>query len=355
MSLRILFLSHVFSPSIGGIEVNSEIFAQAFSAAGHEVHVMTWTEDNTCAPFPYKVIRNPTIVEIFKEHRWADVIFENNPCLRLSWPNIFFKRPLTVSLNIWITRNDGSIALQDVLKRFWLKRAKKVIAVSNAIRKKTWSQATVIGNPFRSNIFKLIPNVAKEYDYIFLGRLVSDKGADMAIRAIHRLITSASTEKQNKKPTLTIVGDGPERENLKRLVAKLEIEDSVRFTGFLQGDELVFALNQHRYLLVPSVWEEPFGNVALEGLACGCLPIVSDGGGLPDAVGKAGAIFKRGNLDSLIEVIWELRNNPEIERRLRKEAKHHLQLHSPEIVSEKYLKLIEDTLKVRRELVITTK
>ena len=49
--------------------------------------------------------------------------------------------------------------------------------------------------------------------------------------------------------------------------------------------DLVNQLNQSEILVVPSLWSEPFGIVALEGLACGCALLASDAGGLPDAVG----------------------------------------------------------------------
>src|SRR5690606_40338743 len=92
---------------------------------------------------------------------------------------------------------------------------------------------------------------------------------------------------------LTIIGDGPEAPVLKALAVKYGLEHKVDFKGSLQGKELVDCLNQHKLILVPSRWEEPFGNVALEGMACGCIPVVSDGGGLAEAVGHAGLTFQR--------------------------------------------------------------
>ena len=61
---------------------------------------------------------------------------------------------------------------------------------------------------------------------------------------------------------------------------------------------MVEELNRHEIMVVPSRWNELFGVVALEGMACGCAMLVSDGGGLPDAVGYAGH-----NLKELIKKI----------------------------------------------------
>lgn len=342
--LKILILSHSFYPHIGGIEVNSEIFAECFTEAGHIVRLITWSNTLAEKDYSYTVLRSPGFIMLAQQHAWSDVVFENNPCLRLSWPNIFFSRPSVIVLNTWIARIDGSVGIQDVLKKLWLKRAKEVISVSNAVRLRCWPSATVIGNPYRASKFRLMADVSRDRDFIFLGRLVSDKGADQAIHAIAQLLNEGEDSPVLAGTSLTIVGDGPELENLKRLTSKLRINKHIHFTGSLEGDDLVTCLNRHKFLLVPSLWEEPFGNVVLEGMACGCLPIASNGGGLPDAVGKAGITFQRGNLKDLIECMSSVLRNPEKEQRLRNESKSHLLQHHPELVSRRYLEVIESVV-----------
>ena len=349
MPLKILLLSHTFYPKIGGIEGNSELLAEAFSDEGHQVRLLTWPLDVTGRVFPYAVVRNPGIRKLIREYSWADVVFENNPCLRLSWPNLFFARPSVIALNTWIARPDGSVGIQDKLKKIWLKRANKVISVSSAIQMRCWPKGTVIGNPYRADRFRRIPTISRNCDFIFLGRLVSDKGADQTIHALYHLLKIAQAEKQDVKSlSLTIVGDGPERENLRRLVTGLNLEKHVHFTGSLQGEELVICLNRHRFLLVPSLWEEPFGNVVLEAMACGCVPIVSDGGGLPEAVGDAGLTFARGNVNALVKCIQGVYNDPAKKLQLLNAAKTHLVKHDPALVSKRYLEVIEDAVKYSR-------
>ena len=338
MPLKILFLSHAFYPSLGGIEVNSEILAQAFQEAGHAVHLVTWSTDPSEKVFPYVVLRNPSKRSLIREHQWADVVFENNPCLRLAWPNLFWVRPSVIALNTWVARVDGTIGLQDRVKSLWFKRAGGLIAVSEAIRERCWPAATVIGNPYRVSDFKLMPEIERSRDFVFLGRLVSDKGADQAVRALQQVALGMP---EAAVPSLTIVGDGPEREPLEQLVAELGLSAAVRFTGSLRGEALARCLNGHRFLLVPSVWEEPFGNVALEGIACGCVPIVSDGGGLPDAVGKAGLTFSRGDVAALAGCMRQVLRSPALEAELRAAAPGHLAGHHPQRVAQRYLEMIE--------------
>jgi glycosyltransferase involved in cell wall biosynthesis len=341
--LKILFLSQPFYPQIGGIEANTEVLAAAFTDAGHEVHLITKTADTTGKVFPYKVTRNPNNRLLVQEHRWADLVFENNPCFRLGWPALLFGRPTVIAINTWVTRADGRITLRDKVKtQWWLKRSKAVIAVSDAVRRITWPPATVIENPYRVNDFKIIPEILRNADFVFLGRLVSNKGADQAIRAIHSLKnTPGKDERQKVTPSLTIIGSGPDLPMLEGMVSELSLGDCVTFKGSLRGEALSKCLNQHRFMLVPSVWEEPFGNVVLEGMACGCVPIASDGGGLPEAVGNAGLTFRRNDMESLVMCIRRLINDPKLERRLRETAPAHLAAHHPQVISRKYLQVLE--------------
>lgn len=354
MSLKISLLSHKFYPDIGGIESNSEILALAFTKAGHTVRVITWTKSADDNDQSYKVIRDPTISQLIKNYLWADVVFENNPCLRMAWPNFFIGRPSVVALNTWVARTDGSLAYQDRLKLWWLKRARRVIAVSNALRNRCWPAATVIENPYRTSQFRQIPTIARTKDFVFLGRLVSDKGADQAITALSQL-THSLDEKlfPLKKPSLTVIGTGPEADTLAQLVIKLHLEEQVHFTGALRGEALTECLNQHRFLLVPSAWEEPFGNVVLEGMACGCLPIASDGGGLADAVGSAGLLFRRNDVDALVACIQRMWENPALEQVLRDKAPAHLAAHHPDTIAQHYLEVLEEAVPRRKPFVTT--
>ncbi len=338
--MKILFLTNLFYPHIGGIEVNSEILAGCFSQAGHEVRLVTWAAEPGDQVFPYPVLRNPGMWTLIRAHLWADVVFENNPCLKLAWPAFFLRKKSVVAMRTWIQRDGGQMGWQDRLKIKWLGRAAGVIAVSNTLREAYFGQAVVIGNPYRDQLFRRSATTPLPGTFVFLGRLVNDKGADLAIAAIARMIKADGLVLR-----LTVIGDGPELAQLKQMAVDLDIEKHVTFTGPLSGHSLVDVLNRHAYLLVPSQLKEPFGNVALEGMACGCVPIVSSGGGLPDAVGRAGLVFERGNLDALVDTIRTLLENPELEAQLRRNAAAHLSNHLPEIVALKYLAVIQQAYK----------
>lgn len=341
MALKILLISHNFSPFVGGIESISKVFAEHFTAKEHEVHLLTWTRDSekNTENYPYKVVRNPGIRTLFKEHNWADFVFENNPSLRLSWPAIFFRKPSIISLQTWVAQINGKIELQDKLKLQWLKRADRVIACSKAIQKKCFPESIIIPNPYKDNNFRIRTSVLRNKEFVFLGRMFSDKGGKLAIEAFKRVVQN---ENSNSDIRLTMIGDGPEKIALEKLVSELNLENKVIFKGCMQGEELVDLLNEHRFILVPSIWEEPFGIVALEGMACGCVPIVSNGGGLPDAIGNNGLTFKRGNVAGLTSCMLRILQDVQLEKDLRSSAKEHLKNHTTSIIAQRYLQVIEN-------------
>ncbi len=336
---KILFISYAFYPNVGGIEVNAEILTTHFHQLGYPVRVITAVCENGEKIFPFPVVRNPNMTELFKHHKWADVVFENSPSLRLSWPRILFATKSVIAIRGRISRDDGRLNFQDKLKLKALHKADGVIAVSRAMRDTFFPDATVIGNPYRDEIFKNLELNRAPLSFVFLGRLVSEKGVHIALESLKQI--NLHRQSHQEKPVFKIVGDGPELENLQKLVVQKGLESQVTFEGRKVGAELVKILNTCRYILVPSA-NEGFGNVAIEGMACGCLPIVSDCGGLPDAVGDAGILFETFSPEALTTAIEELINNPKLEAKYRSNMGAHLKNHLPERVALKYLSVIDN-------------
>jgi 1,2-diacylglycerol 3-alpha-glucosyltransferase len=102
---------------------------------------------------------------------------------------------------------------------------------------------------------------------VHVSRLGKEKSID-ALLERYRLVHSDMPETH-----LVIVGDGPERANLERLVKKLGLEQAVTFTGYVANTE-IGAYYQHAHLFVFASTSETQGMVALEAAACGC-PVVA--------------------------------------------------------------------------------
>jgi glycosyltransferase involved in cell wall biosynthesis len=143
-------------------------------------------------------------------------------------------------------------------------------------------------------------------------------------------------------PRLTVVGEGPERPELEGQARRLGIADRVELLGTRTGEELVRLLNRHRVLVVPSRYNEPFGIVALEGIACGCVVLGSEGGGLPEAIGPCGFTFRNGDAADLARVLAPLLRDPGAGRALLEAAPEHLAAHSSERIGREYVRVLEE-------------
>jgi glycosyltransferase involved in cell wall biosynthesis len=333
--MKILFFSHTFYPVIGGIESISQMLALNFhDRQDISILVVTRTKEIGKLQFPFQVIRDPSLRTLLGLIKWCDIVFENNPCLGMSWPNFLIRKPKVVGLHTWLVQPGKKIKIYQWVKKIALNDYNSVIACSNKIRSLTFNKAQIINNAYDSKLYNQSTAI-KTKDFVFLGRLVSDKGADMCIDLINNL-----NQNHHKSYTLTIIGDGPEMEKLKNKVLELNLYKQVSLLGFLPPASIQLELRQHHFLLVPSRWEEPFGIVVLEGMGCGCIPIVSDGGGLPDAVGNAGVIFKRNSIIDLVTKTTELLNNKNLQKQIRENMETHLENHTVENVAQRYYDII---------------
>ena len=335
--MKILFTSHKFHPDIGGVESVSSILANALARSGHSVQLITQSigdKELDTKEYSFRIIRKPSWGQLLSGYRWADLVFQNNLEIRQLWPNIFYRRPLIIALHTWLRTPNGERNLINHIKRLSLCLASTIISCSDAIRADSSLRSIVIGNPYRDDLFRINPRVPRKNSIVFLGRLVSDKGVDLLLRAY------ASVNRPDWP--LTIIGSGPERSSLQKLAAALKIQNCVDFLGALQGEELVAILNEHELMVVPSLWCEPFGLVVLEGMACGCVVLASDGGGLPDAAGSAGLLFKRGDQADLSLKLEKLIQDSDLRSKLRSRAPAHLSQFCQDVISNRYTMEIEN-------------
>ena len=329
--MNILFCSVPFRPSVGGIETVSALLAERFHRPGHSVVLVTETASSEVDGDGFRVVRQPSAAQLFELVRWADVVFHNNISLRFAWPQLLLRRPWVVAHHTWIPR----VGLAARVKRAVLRHASH-IAVSRAVAESLPVPCTVVPNPYADDVFVSSSGTPRTGELVFVGRLVSDKGLGILFAAL------AWLAQRGQRVGLTVVGDGPEAPTLRRQARALGILGRVQFIGRRVGAELVAALNAHQVLVVPSVWEEPFGVVALEAIACGCVPLVARSGGLPDAVGACGLVVPRGDCEALALGISALIGNPAALEHYRAGASAHLERHTRDRVARDYLQVIDD-------------
>lgn len=336
--MKLLISANSFSPAIGGYERVALIIAQQLAARGHEIKIVTSTPGAADPSLPFQVYRLPDISTVLKLLRWSDVYLQNNVSFKFLWPRLFCRRPLVfVHHGFYGSSRDAVVSWRSHLKRLATLFGVN-ISVSRALAESLPGKSYVALNPYADDVFFRDPSIRKEFDLLFVGRIVSQKGLNILIDAL------AELRDRGLRPTLTVAGTGPEEPTIRRRVKELHLDEQVTFVGQVV-DKLNELLNAHKILVVPSR-EEGFGVVALEGIACGCVVVGSTCGGLPEAIGPCGRTFKNGDPSALAEVLHDLLSHPETwNDRYFLHATAHLDNHRPSVVADRYLDVLTGVMK----------
>jgi glycogen synthase len=325
---HILMVSEVYPPAIGGIETIGQIIAHRLAARGHTVVVATRTPcddpafDQNEARLGVRVVRRPGMFALLRLGWSAQVILNNHLSLRALGPLWLLPRPWFVWVHTYLFPMGGRLSRW--LKRLALQRS-RVAAVSAALAHHLPVPAEVLPDTWRADVFHP-RSIARDRDLVFVGRLVSDKGVDLLVAALGTLA------RDGIHPTLTVIGGGPEDAALRRQAEDMGVSTQVIFRGPLAAAAVAEELARHEILVVPSRWAEPFGIVVLEGLACGCVPVVSSGGGLPEALGACGELFTNGDLAGLTAALRRVLSDGDLRARHRQVASEHLKRFAPDTI-----------------------
>jgi len=150
----------------------------------------------------------------------------------------------------------------------------EIIAVSEHTKDKLKKELkvkqkiVVVPNGIDLSYIKSIKPSKKRSDVIFAGRLLKNKNVDFIIKSI------ALLKKKYPNITCTIIGNGPEKLRLKKIVEKLKLQNNVIFYDFLEKQEDLYAMMKSSKVFSFPSTREGFGIVALEANAAG-LPVIT--------------------------------------------------------------------------------
>ena len=331
--MRILLCSHWFFPSFGGVETVSKILAEEFVKYGAQVTVVTGTSGPQFTA-SYSVVRQPTQRALRSLAANSDAILQNMISLRTLVPLLLSRKPIVVTHHSWLRRSNGARGIENYAKLIAL-RGLYNVAISRSIAESLPVRAEIIRNPFEAAEFLPFADAPRDRDIVFLGRLVSDKGCDLLLRSLARL------KDRGINATLSIIGDGPEMMSLKALAFELELTRQVEFFGAIREGRGAI-VSRHRAMVIPSLWSEPFGLVALEGIASGCAIVASSRGGLPEAAGPCGLYFPNGDVDALTSTLYKVLSDSPLQQKLASRGPEHLKQFEPAAIAQRYLSLFHD-------------
>ena len=215
------------------------------------------------------------------------------------------------------------------------KRDVPTVTVHNGIDIKRFVEAI----PIERSKLKLSKD---DFVVFFSGRLTKEKG-------ILELIQALKTIKTIPHLKLIIAGasfygkDTSIHPYLKELIKEAEeIKDQVIFTGFIDYNEIPSYLKIANIIVVPSIWEEPFGLTVLEAMAAGVPLIATKSGGIPEVCDDSAILIDRNDIvNQLADAILHLYKNPTEAIALSEKAQTRSWKFDKDTFSDHYIQVIK--------------
>lgn len=199
--------------------------------------------------------------------------------------------------------------------------ADAIIAVSSSLKERLLKCGVlkpiyVVLNGFNNR--NVITNSEKKHNsWIQVGHLIKGKRVDNTIKAF------AEWQKDYPDATLTIIGEGIEKQNLVHLCEKKGIVSKVRFLGQLSNSQALSEMAMSQYFIMVS-FPEGFGIVYLEAMASGCVTIGTKGEGIEDVIsnGNNGFLVSLDSPQEVINVVNRCQKDIDARERLVVNAKN---------------------------------
>jgi glycosyltransferase involved in cell wall biosynthesis len=356
--LRILIVTGIFPPDLGGPATYVPKIAQFLANEGHSVTVITLSdsvEHKDAEEYSFELIRisrrmyKPlrwllTISWIIRLGRLANIIFVNGLSMEAAQANLLIRKPLVIKVvgdlaweraqnNNWVTetlddfqskRYGLKVELHRQLRTWWTQQADYIITPSHYLARivHKWgvskNKIRVIYNAIElpSEILSLPIHLNTTFKVVMVNRLVPWKHVNKAIEALN-LIDDVG---------LIVVGDGPLKQKLIDTVNNLGLSDRVHFAGSCTKIETIGIIKACDTLLLNSSYEG-LPHVVIEAMMLGVPVIATSVGGTPEIIENDinGKLITSGNLQELQSAVKSMRDNKFLREEITKNAYKRLE------------------------------
>ena len=250
-----------------------------------------------------KTDKTQKIIEIHNRPYLLNYLLKKNmkQCVVL----YFHNDPLTMK---------GSKTINDRLNI--LRNAAGIIFVSNFLKEKflegineNFENIFIIPNSVDQNLN--IKKIKKLKQILYVGRIVEEKGVHIYLDVIKNLSKKYTDWK------FIIIGSSKLGYNVlstyeRNILNNISLLDkNIEYLGYTPNDLVKKIMSESAILVIPSIWEEPFGITAIEGLSNKMAIISSEVGGLTEIVNGKGILIRDINETKLLKELEYLINNPE--------------------------------------------
>jgi glycogen(starch) synthase len=344
---RVLFWSELFWPYIGGNEVLAARLLPALRGRGYEFTVVTShqslelpdRDDYRGIPiyrFPFRAALASRSIETITTLRTdaASLVAGMAPeLIHVSCPgpsayflplsSIAAAVPLVVHLHSDVLPSQARG--EDSILRRVLERADRIATVSAALHAQvtdvfpsTRGRSSVIINGAEAPPFTPTEPPFDPPCVLCLGRLVPEKGIDVALRVFVRVAA------RMRDVRFVIAGDGPERARLEQEAHDLGLGDRVEFPGVIRPADVPSVIDRATLVLMPSR-REGLPLVAIEAAFMGRPVVATSASGLVEVVvdGETGLLAPKEDIDALAQAVLTLLEHPERARTMGRSARRH--------------------------------
>jgi glycogen synthase len=333
-TVRILFLTPLYVPCVGGLETLVRQLAPAVVSRGHDVAIVTSHGRESISGFEYVddiPVRRVDAHHVVEARDAEGILRVELEILRFArefdpelvhshdaGPVLWMyrraarreRRPLVVTLHNVMTRKFASVLV--VLAKM-LRDADWVTGVSQAVvddvlsyERSVASRMSVITNGIVPPVLEVSPIPEEPPRLLCMGRLDEQKGFDLAIAAL------APVRERHPNVRLVIAGDGPERNLLIATACRLGVDDAVDFLGTVSRSRVATLFRECAAVVMPSRFEG-LPLVALEAAWAGRPVVAADVPGLSEAVvpGETALMVPPEDPDALAGAIVRLLDAPD--------------------------------------------
>lgn len=369
-------------PTVGGSGVIATELGKFLAARGHEIHFITsdipfrlnilhhniffhQVDVNQYSVFqyaPYDIALASKMSEVIKREK-LDVLhvhyaIPHAVCAILAKQMAGTEVKIVTTLHgtdITVLGNDPT--LSEAIK-FGIEKSDAVTAVSNALSAETIEviapdkEIKVIYNFIDEQVYQKVDaeNLKSAYGISPEEKVLIHVSNFRPVKRVKDVVYAFAKIAEQIPAKLLLVGDGPERTALCRLVNKLEIEEKVIFLGRQDHLEELYSISDLMLLISE---KESFGLVALEAMACGVPCIGTNVGGIPEVIreNENGYICELGDIQQISKKAINLLQNDELLEQLSENAlatpKEYFQ---SDLIVSQYEELYRSLLKNRMTL-----
>lgn len=331
--MKICIVTPTFPPEIGGPATYTHNLAKLLHARGHKVRIVTFstrTRPKKLKGVPiFSVKTEPgtffrqrkMFFTILKVAKGSDLIYAQDAVVvglvsvwaakllrmpiivkfvgDIAWEKAFMEGKTSKFLDDFLKSPEGGLHVKMLTKvqRFVLRSANRVIVPSEYLKRLlvkhyrvSQDKIRVIHNAVDLEAYKKIkPKRERGPTVIFIGRLVPWKGLEGVIKVMVLLV------KKYPRIKLLVVGEGPEKEKLKRLAKQLRVEKHVQFLGRIEHGRTMELLKDSDVLVLNSKYEG-LPHVVIEAMACKVPVVATNIDGIREVIenGKTGILVRVG-------------------------------------------------------------